>query len=286
MSIRVTFARLSRTTRVRRHLTQQQVADAVGVSRSHIAKIELGQGNPSLRVVERIASALELELDLAARSPIVVGTPDQRDLVHARCLSHVEGRLRNAGWATAREVEIVQARSHGWIDLVAFDRSSATVAIIEIKTRLDDLGAIERQIGWYERSAYDVARRLGWQPRLTVSWLLVLASNEVETTLRANRELMAREFPERARVMTERLAGSGPSVAHRGMALIDPRSRRRRWLIPSGIDGRRSAPPYATYADAARRLGGWLGIPRRSSWSQQTHIRAWRSRDSCLFCMY
>jgi transcriptional regulator with XRE-family HTH domain len=256
MSIRLTFARLSRNTRLRLHLTQQQLADAVGVSRSHIAKVERGHGNPSLDVVDRIAAVLELDLELVARTPMVVGSAGQRDLVHARCLSHVEGRLRNAGWATAREVEIVHARSHGWIDLLAFDRTSATVAIVEIKTRLDDLGAIERQIGWYERSAYDVARRLGWQPRLAVSWLLILASHEVETTLRANRELMARAFPERARAMTERLSGGGPPIPHRGVALIDPRSKRRSWLIPSSIDGRRSAPPYATYADAARRLGG------------------------------
>jgi transcriptional regulator with XRE-family HTH domain len=254
MSIRVTFARLSRTTRIRLHLTQQQLAEAVGVSRSHIAKIELGQGNPSLDAVERITLALELDIELVARTPIIIGAAGQRDLVHARCLSHVEGRLRTAGWATAREVEVVHARSHGWIDLTAFDRTSGTVAIIEIKTRLDDLGAIERQLGWYERSAYDVARRLGWQPKHVVSWLLVLESEEVEAVIRSNRELMARAFPMRARAMSDVLAGCVPTT-RRGMALIDPGSKRRTWLIPSRIDGRRSESPYARCADAARRLG-------------------------------
>jgi hypothetical protein len=51
----------------------------------------------------------------------------------------------------AREVEIVHGRSHGWIDLLAFDRRTGTMLILEIKTRLSDLGAIERQIAWYER---------------------------------------------------------------------------------------------------------------------------------------
>lgn len=255
MSIRVTFARLSRSTRLRLHLTQQELADATGVSRSHIAKIELGQGNPSLDAVERIALALELDLELVGRTPVTVGAEGQRDLVHARCLSHVEGRLRTAGWVTAREVEIVHARSHAWIDLAAFDQTYGTVAIIEIKTRLDDLGAIERQLGWYERSAYDVARRLGWQPKHVVSWLLVLESEEVEAVLRSNRELMARAFPMRARAMSDVLSGEVPTT-RRGMALIDPRSKRRTWLVPSRIDGRRSESPYARYADAARRLGG------------------------------
>jgi transcriptional regulator with XRE-family HTH domain len=254
MSIRVTFAHLSRTTRIRLRLTQQQVADAVGVSRSHIAKIELGRANPTLALVERTANALELELDLVARAPIVLGAARQRDFVHARCVSHVESRLRHAGWATAREVEIVHARSHGWIDLVAFNRREATVTIIEIKTRLDDLGAIERQIGWYERSSFGVARRLGWQPKRVISWLLILASEEVEATLRSNRELMARAFPMRARAMSGILAGGMTAIDRRGMALIDPGSRRRAWLMPARIDGRRSGSPYVAYADAARRL--------------------------------
>jgi transcriptional regulator with XRE-family HTH domain len=254
MSLVAAFARLARTTRVRLRMTQQQVADAVGVSRSHIAKIEGGRANPSMELVDRIGVALDLELDLIARPPTLIGVSGQRDLVHARCVGHVEGRLRTAGWLTAREVEVIHARSHGWIDLIAFDRA-ATLAIVEVKTRLDDIGAIERQIGWYERSAFDIARRLGWRPQRVVSWLLILASEEVEATLRANRELMARAFPIRARAMSEVLAGDKPGSAGRGLALIDPRTKRRSWMIPSRLDGRRSRVPYRTYADAALRLG-------------------------------
>jgi hypothetical protein len=40
----------------------------------------------------------------------------------------------------------------------------------------------------------------------------------------------------------------------RGLALIDPTSRRRDWLLPSRSDGRRTRAPYMDYADAARRL--------------------------------
>jgi hypothetical protein len=33
------------------------------------------------------------------------------------------------------------------------------------------------------------------------------------------------------------------------LAMIDPSSRRREWLIRTAVDGRRSAAPYADYAD-------------------------------------
>jgi hypothetical protein len=41
----------------------------------------------------------------------------------------------------------------------------------------------------------------------------------------------------------------------RGLALIDPRSRRRDWLIPTRVDGRRTVLPYQDLARAASLLG-------------------------------
>jgi transcriptional regulator with XRE-family HTH domain len=61
MPIRISFAQLCRDTRARLGLTQRQLADIVGVTRGYIAKIEHDQTNPSLDLVERIASALDLE---------------------------------------------------------------------------------------------------------------------------------------------------------------------------------------------------------------------------------
>jgi transcriptional regulator with XRE-family HTH domain len=254
-SMRIAFARACRDARIRLRLSQQQVADAVGLSRGYIATIERGRGNPSLAVVDRMSSALGLEAQLTLRAPVVVGAYLQRDLVHARCSGYVERRLRSAGWQTAREVELVQGRSHGWIDMIAFYPGTETLLVIEIKTRLDDLGSVERQLGWYGRSAGDAARRLGWRPRRVVSWLLVLASEEVERVVGHNRDLLSRAFPMRARAMMEWVSNGGGSDVDRGLAMLDPASKRRDWLVRCRIDGRRSAVRYADYADAARRLG-------------------------------
>ena len=91
-----------------------------------------------------------------------------------------------------REVEVIHGRSHGWIDVLAFDPRTGTLLVIEVKTRIDDLGSIERQLGWYERAARDLARGLGWRPRHIAGWLVGLARAEVDAAIRANGEALRR----------------------------------------------------------------------------------------------
>jgi transcriptional regulator with XRE-family HTH domain len=249
--IRVTFGRASGDTRLRLGLTLEAVAAAAGITASYLARIERGRANPTFDTVDRVAEALGLQLYLDVRPPVFVGSPPMRDLVHARCSAYVDRRLRDDGWSTAREVALVDGRYRGWIDLLAFDPATGTLLIIEIKTRLDDIGALERQLGWYERSAPELARDRGWPAKSIRSVLLALATAEVERTLHANSDALSIAFPRRDEVLK-------PSVAAgRGLALIDPRRRRRAWLMKSRLDGRRSVAPYRDYADAATRLGAW-----------------------------
>jgi transcriptional regulator with XRE-family HTH domain len=251
--LRMTFSRLCRDTRTMLDVTQQELADAVGISRSHIAGIETGRVDPSLDLVWSIADRLGLDLQFVARQPIAVERR-RGDLVHARCSGYTDGRLRTAGLLTARELEIAYGRFHGWIDILAFDPRSRTLIIVEIKTRLDDIGEVERRLGWYERNAFDVAKSIGWQPTKSLSWLLLLASDEVENQLTVNRQVLRRAFPDRAPTMRRILVAGAAQAGHRGLALVDPTSRRREWLISTRSDGRRSATPFRDYADAARRL--------------------------------
>jgi transcriptional regulator with XRE-family HTH domain len=256
-AIRITLAQLCRDTRRSLGRTQQQLADAIGVTRTHVSAIERGVANPTMDVVERLLRALGLEVDLSVRSPNIIGDRRIRDTVHARCSAYVQRRLAAAGWSVEREVEIVHARSHGWIDVLAFDARTGTLLVIEIKTRLDDLGAIERQLGWYTRSASDIARRFDWRPRRVIPWLLVLASDESDARLRRDTELIRQAFPVRAGAMLAVATDSSAAwPGNRGIALIDPRSRRQAWLQRSRIDGRRSPLPYRDYAHAASGL--WI----------------------------
>lgn len=248
--IRITFGRACLEIRGRLGLSLESVAAVAGITASYLARIERGSVNPTLDTVDRIAEALGLQLFLDIRPPVFLGTPPQRDIVHARCSSYVDRRLRAEGWSTAREVALVDGRYRGWIDLLAFDPTTGTLLLIEIKTRVDDVGALERQLGWYEQSAPDLARERGWSARAIRSVVLLLASEEVERTLHANRDVLSLAFPLRDDVLhtTEAIG--------RGLALVDPRRRRRDWLMRSRVDGRRSVAPYRDYADAATRLGG------------------------------
>jgi transcriptional regulator with XRE-family HTH domain len=250
--LRVRFADLCRTTRVRLDISQQELADAVGISRGYLANIELARANPTIDLVARLATALGLELSLDGRPPTFLRERRSGDLVHARCLTHAHDRLETAGWRLAREVEVSDGRVHGWVDLLAFDPRTGTLLVIEIKTRLDDIGAVERHLGWYARRVGPACVALGWTPKATARWLLVLASTEVDDAIHGARAALARAFPSRAPQMLAVVDGAGPAVD--GIALIDPTSRRRDWLIRSRADGRRTMAPFHDYAAAAERL--------------------------------
>jgi transcriptional regulator with XRE-family HTH domain len=252
--LRISFARLCRDTRTMLDITQQELAVAVGISRSHVAGIETGRVNPSLDLVWRIADRLGIEVAIVGHAPVVLGRRGGQDIVHARCSGYVEGRLLGAGWSVDREVELVTEHTHGWIDLLAFEPKSMRLVIIEIKTRLDDMGAVERQVGWYERNAMRVAHSRGWHPTRVLSWLLLLASEEVEQTIFVHRQVLGRSFPGRAATMRGVVVEPRGGIHGRSLALINPSSRRREWLVPSRVDGRRSRAPYGDYSDAARRL--------------------------------
>lgn len=255
LGIRSSFARLCLQTRLDLDIPQADLARRVGISRSYLGRIERGRANPSLALIDAITNALGLEIEILAKAPILLGKRGPRDSVHARCSAYVDRRLASLGLISAREVEVADGRIRGWIDLLAFDPRSHTLYIIEIKTRLDDLGGLERQLGVYERMAPSVARSIGWTPHRVSTWLLVLATDEVERVLRDSRPYCARVFTRRAPAMLDELR-DGRSMSMegraRGMALIDPRSRGRVWLIRSRVDGRRSAAPYRDYSDAAR----------------------------------
>jgi transcriptional regulator with XRE-family HTH domain len=50
--------------RKREHLSQQELADKIGIDRANLCKLENGNANPSVKMLKRIAEALQLRLKI------------------------------------------------------------------------------------------------------------------------------------------------------------------------------------------------------------------------------
>lgn len=233
--------------------SQGELAARAGVSAGMVARVELGLVNVSVDRAGALLAALGLAIRLEVEHPFV--DRRQRDAVHARCVGSVRRRLGGHGWLTAGEVEIIDGRSRGWIDVLAFEPEAGVLLVSEVKTEIEDLGRIERTLAWYARAAWSAAARLGWKARRVERCVLVLATEANEIRLRENRIALAESFPARAGDLRA-LVGDGRPLPGAGLALIDPGSRRRGWPIFCRIDGRRTPAPYADYADAVRRWAG------------------------------
>ncbi len=235
--------------------------------------VETGAVNLTVDMAGQLLAPLGLAVRLHVDSPLVMGR--QREPVHALCVGQTRRRLDARDWATAGEVEIVDGRSRGYIDVLAFNPTTRRLLVLEIKTELHDIGQLERTMNWYVRSAPAAARRLGWMPRTVHGAVLLLATEANDQRLHENRVLLARAFPVRARELSALMGGAARSDGL-GLAMVDPRSRRKDWLRSTRIDGRRSRAPYLDYGDCLR------GRRRGASGAEQspTSVRAETARST------
>jgi transcriptional regulator with XRE-family HTH domain len=234
--------------------TQAELGRRAHLSQSFVSRVEHAL-LPDLSLVDatRLLEAMGARLTVGVSAPFLTDRELQRDPAHARCSAYVAARLKREGWLTATEVEIGGDRSRGWIDLLAYHPDSGLMMVIEIKTEIRDLGAIDRSLGWFEREAWVAARRLGWRSSKIVGCLLLLATEMNEARISDNQASFSARFPIRATELCRIMANEAPPrPTARAMALIDPCSRRHDWLRPSRLDGRPTPAPYLDYADFMR----------------------------------
>jgi hypothetical protein len=163
-----------------------------------------------------------------------------------------------------REVEISEGRLHGWIDLLAFDPRTRTLLIIEIKTSIDDIGRLERQIGWYAR-AVATATPPGGQPTRVVAWVLALASTDVEQAIARHRTIVDETFPGRAATMRGLVTG----------LIVTPHERAWRSSTRAAADGIGSFRCQSMVAGRRRHI---RVEPERAGSSASDPCRARRPR--------
>ena len=241
-------------TRRRLGWTQAELGARSGVSQSQVSRFEARRIEVvSLSTVARFLDGMGVRASLTLDHPLVAGSDRQRDPAHARCLAYAAGRIARMGWEVRREVEVHHGRSHGWIDVFAFHPATRSAVVAEIKTEILDIGAVQRTLSWYTRMAWDAGRSFGWPIRRVGAALLVLATKANEARLAENAQLTIQAFPVRAARLSNWLTAPVADLPGAAVALIDPRSRRVRWLIATASEGRRSPLRYENYADFLRR---------------------------------
>lgn len=60
--VREDIAKKLKESRKHARLSQQKLADSIGMNRTYISDIEVGKGNPSLDVIVKIARGLDISL--------------------------------------------------------------------------------------------------------------------------------------------------------------------------------------------------------------------------------
>jgi|GEM_PF-1110501 len=251
--------------------TQKELGRRVGQTQGWVSRVERAQiEDLTFASAERLLAAMGARLVVTVEAPYLADRARQREPAHSAMASYVSRRLIRLGWQVATEVEVGGDRSRGWIDILAYHAATGMLLIIELKTEIHDLGAIQRSLGWYEREAWKAAQRLGWRPNRAMGCLVLLASEANDERAAANRGVFDDALAGRARGLGSVVDGEVPvGASTRFVAMVDPRSRRRDWLRPLRIDGRRTPARYRDYADfmrpSERRAPNGRGNQRHSA---------------------
>ena len=163
-----------RAIRVRRGLTQQDLADASGVSRSTVSLAERGHWQRlSIDTVRRIGGPLDLRVECVGR-----WRGGDLDRLLSRGHSMLAERFASGlsalpGWVVVPEVSFSIYGERGVIDQLAWHESTGHLLVIELKTEFVDinemLGTLDRKV----RLARVIARERGWHPTAASVWLVV-----------------------------------------------------------------------------------------------------------------
>jgi transcriptional regulator with XRE-family HTH domain len=228
-AIAATLGREAQGTRRRRRLTQQRVADAIGISRPRYAEIERGEGATApLETWTRIGAALGRPLAVAFSRDVEQAEP--RDAGHLAAQELVLGLARSQGRAASFELPTRPADPARSSDIGLRDDAIRTLILVEIWNRLDDIGVAARSTDRKVAEASAPAAFAGGDGapyRIASCWLLVdtAANHRLVATYP---EILRTRFPGSSEGWARALAEGAAPPIEPGIAWVDPRARRIR----------------------------------------------------------
>jgi transcriptional regulator with XRE-family HTH domain len=221
----VRFGRGVRALRIRRRWRQVDLAAAARLSRSMIARIELGNGDsiPAGKL-DAVAQALGARTDLRLSWN---GEALDRllDSAHAALVESVVTRLRRAGWEVATEVTFWIRGERGSVDVLAWHAASRVVLVVEVKSVVPDvqgmLAALDRKV----RLASEIASERGWSPLAVAKLLVIGESRTARRRVAAHEQTFLNEFPARAVDVRRMIDQPDARTPLRGLLFLSPAHR-------------------------------------------------------------
>jgi transcriptional regulator with XRE-family HTH domain len=221
----VTFGRGFRALRIRKRLRQEDLADAAGVSRGVIVRIEHGRAAAvTVATLEKAAAPLGARV-VCRLSWNGEGLDRLLDAAHASVVEQVVRLLATAGWLVATEVSFNVWGERGSIDVLAFHPTTRILLVIEVKSVVPDVQATLVTLDRKERLAREIARARGWDA-VAVSRLLVIREDRTaRRRIEAHAATFAHAFPDRAREIRAWLARPVPDRPLRGLWFLSNESQ-------------------------------------------------------------
>jgi transcriptional regulator with XRE-family HTH domain len=185
----------TRRMRIEAGVSLADLANVVGVHKSHLARIENSEVQPSLQVLTAIGVGLGADLSLRYYAG---SGPRLHDRFQAPMIETLLSAL-DPRWHVELEVPILRP-ARGVIDVVLTDRAGQAIVAAEVQS---EIRRLEQQLRWNAEKADGLATRMAEEDRAgprPVSRLLVLRSTEATREIaRRYATTLATAYPARTR---------------------------------------------------------------------------------------
>jgi transcriptional regulator with XRE-family HTH domain len=221
--------RIVRELRVRNGWRQRDLATRAGVSQRLVAEIELGRiEGVTVGRLRMVGKALDIDMSVDAwwrRGDI----DRLLDRGHAAIVEFVMRRLVDGGWLVLPEVTFNHYGDRGSVDIVAWHEVTATLLLIEVKTRITDVQALHSTFARKVRIVPDLmTSEHGWKPSSVARMLVVADTHGAREIVRRHATTFDAVWRARTRACQRRIdAPTTASTGWGGIWFLDPASMGR-----------------------------------------------------------